>query len=173
MPKVELERAGPERRETLANLIQLYTHDFSDFWTDRPDGDLREDGRFEDYLYLDSYWTDADREPLLIRADGALAGFALINTFAHSGLPIDFSVAEFFVARKYRGAGVGRAGALSIMRARPGLWELAVARKNVGAQVFWRGVAGAAAAGPVEELDRNDKLWNGLILRFRVASPIV
>ena len=56
MPKVELEAAGPERRETLANLFQLYAHDFSDFWTDRPDGDLGEDGRFEDYVHLDSYW---------------------------------------------------------------------------------------------------------------------
>ena len=169
MPKVELERAGPERRETLANLIQLYTHDFSDFWTDRPDGDLREDGRFEDYLYLDSYWTDADREPLLIRADGALAGFALINTFAHSGLPADFSVAEFFVARKYRRAGVGQAAAGQIIRARPGQWDIAVARRNLAAQPFWRRVAATTATGPVDELDKADDLWNGLILRFRAG----
>lgn len=172
MPKVELERAGVERRGTLANLIQLYTHDFSDFWTDRPDGKLGEDGRFPDYIYLDSYWTDADREPLLIRADGELAGFALINTFAHSGLPVDHAVAEFFVARKYRRAGVGRAAALSVIRTKPGQWELAVARRNTAALPFWRFVAGAVAGTAVTQIDRDDELWNGPILRFNAPGLI-
>jgi predicted acetyltransferase len=169
MTKVELERATPEQRETLANLFQLYTHDFSEQWAGEPDGDLGEDGRFEAYPFLDSYWTDAAREPLLIRADGKLAGFALVNAFANSGLPTDFSMAEFFVARKYRRAGVGLAAATQIIRARPGQWDIAVARKNLAAKPFWRRVAAAAAAGPVDELDKADDRWDGLILRFRSA----
>jgi predicted acetyltransferase len=169
MPKVELERAGPERRDALANLFQLYTHDFSEHWAGRPDGDLGEDGRFEPYPYLDSYWTEPAREPLLIRADGKIAGFALINTFAHSGLPLDFSMAEFFVARKYRRAGVGLAAAGEIIRARPGQWEIAVVRRNTSAQPFWRRVAAVVAAGAVEELDQADDRWDGLILRLRVG----
>ena len=171
MPKVEVEAAGPERRETIANLFQPYTHDFSDFWVGLPDGDLGEDGRFEAYPYLDSYWTEPDREPLLIRVDGKLAGFALINAFAHSGLPADFSMAEFFVARKHRRSGVGLAAASEIIRARPGQWDIAVVRKNLAAQPFWRRVAATVAVGPVDELDRADDLWNGLILRFRSAAP--
>jgi predicted acetyltransferase len=167
MPRVELERAGPGRRETLANLLQLYTHDFSEQWAGEPHGDLGEDGRFAAYPFLDSYWTEADREPLLIRAEGKLAGFALVNAFAHSGLPIDFSVAEFFVARKYRRSGVGLAAATEIIRARPGQWEIAVARKNLAAQPFWRRVAAVVAVGGIDELDRADDRWNGLILRFR------
>ena len=167
MPRVELERAGPERRETLANLFQLYTHDFSEQWAGEPVGDLGEDGRFAAYPFLDSYWTEADREPMLIRADGQLAGFALVNAFAHSGLPIDFSMAEFFVARKYRRAGVGSAAAGEIIRARPGQWEIAVARRNLAAQPFWRRVAAAVATDGIDELDTADQRWNGLILRFR------
>jgi predicted acetyltransferase len=167
MPKVEQEAAGPERRETLANLFQLYTHDFSEHWAGRPEGDLGEDGRFAAYAFLDSYWIEADREPLLIRADGKLAGFALINAFANSGLPTDFSMAEFFVARKYRRSGVGLAAATEIIRARPGQWEIAVARKNLAAQPFWRSVAAAVAVGVIDELDKADDRWNGLILRFR------
>jgi len=169
MPKVEVEVAGPEQRETIANLFQPYTHDFSGFWVGLPEGELGEDGRFQAYPYLDSYWTEADREPLLIRVDSKLAGFALINTFAHSGLPADFSMAEFFVARKYRRSGVGLAAAVGIIRARPGQWDIAVVRKNLAAQPFWRRVAAEVAAGQVEEMDKNDDLWNGLILRFRIA----
>lgn len=170
MVDVTLELAGPEKRPTLENLFQLYTHDFSDFWTDRPDGELEEDGRFAQYVHLDGYWTDADRTPLLIRAGGHIAGFALINTFAHSGLPLDYSVAEFFVVRKHRRAGVGFAAATLLMRARPGLWEMAVARRNTAALPFWRRVGAAIAAPSVEELDRNDDLWNGAIIRLRVSA---
>ena len=172
MVDVTLEPAGPEKRPTLENLFQLYTHDFSDFWTDRADGELEEDGRFAQYVPLDSYWTDADRTPLLICAGGHIAGFALINTFAHSGLPLDYSVAEFFVVRKHRRAGVGFAAVTQILRARPGQWEMAVARRNTAALTFWRRVAASIAAPSVEELDRDDDLWDGAILRFRSGEGL-
>ena len=169
MADVTLEIATPGQRVTLENLFQLYTHDFSVFWTDRPDGELQEDGRFAQYVHLDGYWTEADRTPLLIRAGGHVAGFALVNTFAHSGLELDYSVAEFFVVRKHRRSGVGFAAATQIIRARPGLWEMAVARRNVAALPFWRRVCSAVGAPSVEELDRNDALWNGAILRVRAG----
>jgi len=169
MAQVTLETAAPERRAALENLFQLYTHDFSDFWTDREDGELEEDGRFPAYVYLDSYWTELDRTPFLIRAGGRLAGFALINRFSHSGLPLDHAVAEFFVVRKHRRSGVGFAAATQIIGARPGLWELAVARRNTGALPFWRRVTSAIAGPAVEEINRDDTLWDGPILRFRSA----
>jgi len=165
---IGLERAGPERRTLLENLFQLYTHDFSEHWAGQAQGELGEDGRFADYPYLDSYWAEPDRDAWLIRADGALAGFALVNAFAHSGRPTDFSVAEFFVARKYRRGGVGLGAATQLIQARPGQWEAAVVRANAGALPFWRRVA-AAVSSDVEEADHNDDLWNGPILRFRVG----
>ena len=77
-------------------------------------------------------------------------------------------MAEFFVVRKHRRAGVGFAAATQIVGPRPGQWEIAVARRNTAALPFWRRVAAAAAAAAaVEELDRDDALWNGWILRFR------
>ncbi len=169
MVEVTLELAGPERRETLDNLFQLYAHDFSDLMAPGMQVDVKEDGRFPRYPPLDGYWRDPDHEVLLIRTDGALAGFALVNSYAHSGEPCDFSMAEFFVVRKYRRGGVGQAAALSAIGARPGQWDIAVSRRNLGAQAFWRHVAASAASGEVEELDRDDDLWDGLILRFRVG----
>ena len=167
MASVTLEPAGPQQRETLANLFQLYTYDFTELWAGLDRGELSEDGRFADYPYLDSYWQEPAREPFLIRADGHLAGFVLINDHSHSGLPLDFAVAEFFVVRKHRRSGVGRAAARAAIRPRPGQWELAIARKNTAALPFWRAVVAELASGPVEVLDRDDELWNGPILRFR------
>jgi predicted acetyltransferase len=170
MPKVTLELAGPDKRETLANLFQFYTYDFTEQWAGLARGEISEDGLFPDYPYLDSYWAEPGRMPYLIRADGHLAGFVLINDYSHSGLPIDFAVAEFFVVRKHRRGGVGRAAARAAIGPRPGQWEVAVARRNTGALPFWRGVAADLGGGGVEEIDREDAFWNGPILRFRVAG---
>jgi predicted acetyltransferase len=166
MADVTLEPAGRDRRQTLVNLFQLYAHDFSEQWFDRPEGELGEDGRLEEYGLLDNYWSEPKHEVLLIRADGRLAGFAMVNAYSHLGLPLDFQIAEFFVARKHRRSGVGQAAALAVIGARPGQWELAVARRNTGAQAFWRRVTAVLAGDQVEELDRDDDRWNGLILRF-------
>jgi predicted acetyltransferase len=173
MADVTLHIAEPEQKPVLENLFQLYTHDFSDFWGGREDGELQEDGRFPQYIYLDSYWTDAGRNdegrtPILIRVEGFLAGFALINRFSHSGLSLDYAVAEFFIARKHRRFGVGLTAAVKIMGHRPGQWEMAVARKNTGALPFWRRVAAEVAGPRVEEIERDNDLWNGPIVRCRV-----
>ncbi len=168
MPKVDLELCGPERRPVLEALFQLYIHDFSEHWAGRAQGELEEDGRFAPYPHLDRYWTEPDRTAWLIRAEGRLAGFALLSGRSHSGLPTDHEVAEFFVVRKHRRAGVGRMAAERLMRERPGQWEIAVARANVGALRFWRGIADGLST-EVDERDLNDARWNGAILRFRVA----
>jgi predicted acetyltransferase len=170
MPEVTLEPAGPEKRAAFANLFQLYTHDFSEQWAGLDRGELSDEGLFPDYPYLDTYWSgDPRREPFLIRADGHVAGFVLINDYSHSGLPVDYLVAEFFVVRKHRRSGVGRAAARQAVTPRPGQWELAVARRNTAALPFWRAVAAEVASGPVEAIDRDDELWNGPILRFGVG----
>ncbi|MBI1200096.1 MAG: GNAT family N-acetyltransferase [Phenylobacterium sp.] len=168
MANVILEPAGPERRATLANLFQLYTYDFTEQWAGEARGELAEDGTFEPYPYLDSYWTEPGREAFLVRVDGDLAGFVLLNDHSHAGLPVDHAVAEFFIVRKHRRGGVGHLAATAAIGPRPGQWELAVARRNAGALAFWRGVAAELASGPVEALDTTTP-WNGTILRFVVA----
>ncbi|MBS0360708.1 MAG: acetyltransferase [Proteobacteria bacterium] len=172
MADVTLHIVEPAQKPVLENLLQLYTHDFSEFWAGREEGELQEDGRFAQYLHLDSYWAEAaseeGRAPLFIRTEGYLAGFALVNRFSHSGLPVDHAVAEFWIARKHRRFGVGLAAAVKILGHRPGQWEMAVARRNAGALPFWRKVAAEVAGRNVEEIDRDDGHWNGPIVRCRV-----
>ena len=169
MAEVTLEPAGPAQLRTLENLFQLYVHDFSELWFDRDIGELDETGRFQSYIDLASYWSEPGGSAWLIRADGHLAGFALLGHESHSGVAADHDMAEFFVARKYRRDGVGYRAARQLIAERPGRWEIAVTRRNVGAQHFWRRVANDLAAGPVEEHDLDDAKWNGLILRLTVG----
>ena len=169
MADVTLESAGPAHRRTLENLFQLYVHDFSEQWFDRELGELEETGLFACCPDPEPYWIEPGRSAWLIRTGGKLAGFALVGRSSHSGQPCDHDMAEFFVARKYRRLGVGYAAASRLIAERPGLWEIAVTRRNRGAQPFWRRVAADLATGAVLDCDQDDARWNGLILRFTVA----
>ncbi|WP_243625944.1 GNAT family N-acetyltransferase [Phenylobacterium hankyongense] len=160
-------RASSADAATLQNLLLLYMHDFSEFWAWTAVGDLEPDGRYEDYP-LDPYWDTPGWRAVLFEADGALAGFALVNDHAHSSRPVDHAIAEFFVARKYRRQGLGKLAAHRLFGEARGQWEVAVVRKNLAAQAFWRRtVAECPAAREVTEFDLDDARWNGPILRFR------
>ncbi len=169
-PAVTIEPAGPERKRAIANLIQLYVHDFSEHWRGGPGGELSEEGLFDPYPFLDSYWREPDRFPLLIRVDGRLAGFALVNRVGHLGRPLDRNMAEFFVARKHRRAGVGLAAAHLILERWPGVWEIGVARRNMAALAFWRRVVrDCPGRVGVEELDLATPAWDGALFRLETA----
>ncbi|MBI1187026.1 MAG: GNAT family N-acetyltransferase [Alphaproteobacteria bacterium] len=165
--QVALEPLAWAARATLDNLFQLYVHDFSELWIGEPRAELGEDGLFERDSSLADYWTEPN-EALLIRADGFIAGFALVNRHAHSGLPLDYSVAEFFVVRKHRRAGVGSAAAALLFAARPGFWEAAVTEKNVAAGRFWRAAIEGAGARDIEIVQGDGERWRGPIFRFRI-----
>jgi predicted acetyltransferase len=169
MSHIDIALALPEERTALANLMQLYIHDFSEHWAGTANGELQTDGRFADYP-LDPYWLDPDRIPLLFRRGGALAGFALINAVSHSGRTADRNMAEFFIARKHRRSGAGTAAAQEIFGRYPGQWEVAVARRNIGALAFWRNaIERHPQAQGIEESDITTNDWNGPIIRFRIA----
>ena len=169
MPNVELEACPPEKRPVIEAMMQLYIHDFTEYWAGTERGELQEDGSFGGYPGLERYWAEPERSAWLIRVDGCLAGFAMLSASSHSGVPADHDMSEFFVARKHRRGGVGFAAASQLIAPRRGLWEIAVTRANVGAQAFWRRVAAEMAAGEVDEQWLDDHRWNGAILRCAVA----
>lgn len=135
-----------------------------------PRGDLGEDGRFGDYPDLTRYFTEVERSALIVRQAGHPVGFVLLDRESHSGRPLDNNVGEFFIVRKHRREGLGSRVATAIFDARPGVWEAAVARRNLGALAFWRGaVGGNPRTSDLEEVDRADPVWDGPILRFRIT----
>lgn len=163
---VTLHPAGPENRAAIEGMMQLYIHDFSEQWFDQARGELGEDGAFPPYP-LDPYWSQPDYWPYLIRKDGHLAGFALVNKSPHLKRPTDAHMGEFFVLRKHRRGGTGTVAAQALFALHPGAWEVAVARRNVPALPFWRGaIESYEQARDIEMIDVDDAGWTGPIFRF-------
>lgn len=130
---VELSPAAVEQQQTMANLLQLYAHDFSEFH----DLEIGPDGRFA-YTTLPLYWSEPGRHPFLIKIDGKLAGFVLVKR--GSELSDDRTVwdmAEFFILRGCRRRGIGTQVAQLVWRRFPGSWEVRGMQSNVSARVFW------------------------------------
>ncbi|MEZ4406970.1 MAG: hypothetical protein R3A52_10890 [Polyangiales bacterium] len=166
MSRVRLERAEPSQRDALANLAQLYIHDFNAFLAPGRTIALGDDGRYPDALGLDRYWAAPDRAVWFIRVEGALAGFALLNAVSHCGRPVDHNLGEFFVARGHRRDGVGLHAAVALIHGHPGRWEVAVSARNPPAQSFWARVVEASGATEVEALEGDGAQWTGPIWRF-------
>ncbi|RYZ02390.1 MAG: GNAT family N-acetyltransferase [Myxococcales bacterium] len=149
-PSVLLRTASAADAPLLENLLQLYIHDLSAIFEQV---ELGEDGRYG-YPALASYLSGApERRAFLLRADGRLAGFALAR-LGSPALPDPrvWDVAEFFVLKRFRGQGVGRAAALGLWEEQRGAWTVRVANKNVSALAFWKRAVAEYRGGAVSEL---------------------
>ena len=127
--------AAAEGFAIVRNLFALYVHDMSEFIG----LDVDAAGRFAIPESLVSYWEGseaAQRYPFLIRADGRLAGFALVRQMgAGSGA---YDMGEFFVLKRYRRSGLGRQVAWQLFDRFTGTWEVRELPANTLAQTFWR-----------------------------------
>jgi predicted acetyltransferase len=160
-------------RPVFERLLQLYLHDFSEhaalgsFY-----GEVDEDGLFAYPSGIDSYWQELGRVPMLIRADGHIAGFVLLNQWSALDRPLDHAVAEFFVVRKYRLARVGTRAAHEMFRRYPGRWEVPVAGYNRTALLFWRAVVRSTNVAHLTEHTGDGRRWSGTVLRFDALSGV-
>jgi predicted acetyltransferase len=123
----------PEQESILANLLELYAHDFSAFI----DLKLGADGRFG-YEHLPLYWKESSRYPFFITMNDHLAGFVLLRKGSQiSGDADIWDVTEFFILRGYRRLGVGMKAAHEVWKQFPGKWEVRVIDRNQKAKEFW------------------------------------
>lgn len=151
-----------EDKPVLANLLELYHYDFTEFTQE----DIAPDGRFG-YSKLDEYWQDPLRFPFLIWVDGNLAGFTLVKRgSAITGDPEIMDVAEFFVMRKYRRKGVGDEAARRIFERFRGRWEVREMANNTAAQAFWRTTIERYVGRAVEEHYCDNERWLGPVQMF-------
>jgi predicted acetyltransferase len=135
-PKLHFEvvPATLDQQPILANLLQLYAHDFSEFHT----VDLNPEGRFI-YKQLPLYWSEPNRYPFLIWIDGSPAGFALVKRGSElSGAENVWDMAEFFVLRGFRRRSIGTQVVQRVWRRLPGAWEIRVMQSNIAACRFWQ-----------------------------------
>ena len=165
-PSVSLVSPGREHEATFQNLIQLYTHDFSEFWADTPKGDVQANGRFADYP-LSDFWQRPEASASLIMFGSTIAGFCLVSDFSRIGEAVGANVVEFFVLRKFRGHGVGKLAARAVFNSRPGSWEVAVMSRNQAARKFWKSVIETSSeATNVRDIEVQTDRWTGPVFRF-------
>src|SRR5262249_37249926 len=108
-------------------------YDFSEFM----DLKLGTDGRFG-YKHLPLYWQEPNRYPFLIRVNGDLAGFVLVQRGSQiSGDAGVWDMAEFFIVRGHRRLRAGTRAAREVWKKFPGKWEVRVINRNQKAKAFW------------------------------------
>ena len=144
---ITLDPIRPDEVPVLRNLWELYVHDFTEFVLREPGPD----GRFESAEAFASRIAPP-LELLWIKRDGRTAGFLFLRPHSHlDGDPAISDMAQFFVLRAHRRAGVGGAAAALAFARRPGRWEVREAAANVPAQRFWRRVVAGATGGRFTE----------------------
>lgn len=151
--QVTLRQARFEDREILANLIEKYEYEFSQY----DDRDVDQLGLY-DYKYLDYYWIEDKRWAYFIESDGKLAGFVMVNDLPEvEDTETDFQIAEFFVMYKYRRAGVGKQAFLQLINKHKGRWQLRRHPKNIASVHFWSNVIDDYANGKFELIKSHPK----------------
>lgn len=155
--------ASIDQKPILANLLELYTYEFSDF----ADFDIGENGLYG-YKHLSLYWSEPNRHPFLILLDNKLAGFALVT----KGSPITedpevWDMTEFFILKKYRRSGIGTRAALKLWKMLNGPWQIRVLSNNKTACAFWRKVTSEMALIPIHESSKTIKGKDWVIYTFK------
>lgn len=130
---IQIALATIEQKPILANLLELYAYDFTEFF----DFDIGDNG-FYGYERLPLYWSESNRFPFLIYVDGKIAGFALVQ----KGSPISednevYDISEFFIMKKYKRKNVGTTAAIKIWEMFKGPWQVRVLMENKAACAFW------------------------------------
>jgi predicted acetyltransferase len=146
-------KASREHISVFENLMQFYIYGFSEFVA----LDVNEDGLFEPYSSLREYWEEGnERFPYFIKEDEKHLGFVLIRYITLSDRSY-FSMAEFFIMRRYRKMGIGRSIAEQVFNLHKGQWEIYQRESNKPAQNFWNKIITENTNGRFKERFENGK----------------
>jgi len=162
-PRVAVVPAAVADRSIVQNLARFYVYELAAFagWPAPEDGlwTCRD---------LGGYW-GPEGLAFVLRAEGELAGFALVDRPSPLG-GAEYWMGEFFVTLPWRRRGVGRRAALEVFRRLPGTWQVGQIPANAPAIAFWRKVAGEAAGGRPHEEERwvEDAEARMNVMTFRV-----
>ena len=145
------------------NLVRYYIYDMSEYmgWPCRPNG------IYDGCDNIESYWTEQRRHAFMFRDGRELSGFAMVRG-DHEKDEIDYSIAEFFVLRKFRREGVGERTSRQLFDRFPGRWMVAQLAANDPALAFWRRVISRHTQDSYTE-SKSESPW-GQMNEIRFAS---
>jgi len=160
-----IHQAQAEDFPALEQLLELYQYDLSDIWLQ----DLNEDGRYGFDL---TRHRRADRSRAYIARDGLqYVGFALTAPAIVTRTEGKW-MEQFFVLKRYRRSGAGRALAKHVLFSHPGPWEVGQMAGNTVAYAFWRQVIGEVTDGQFTELQVTEGWWQGVVQQFNVPNAV-
>ena len=144
---VKLILASQEYKNVIKNLMQFYIYDFSEYIK----YDVEDDGLFKAYPNLEEYWKEVDyRFPYIIKKDEKYVGFVLVRVIGSEERSC-FSIAEFFIMKKYRLQGIGKIITEEIFNMHKGKWEVYQMESNQPAHAFWKRVIDEYTKGQFTE----------------------
>ncbi|NKB67611.1 MAG: GNAT family N-acetyltransferase [Candidatus Latescibacteria bacterium] len=139
---IELLKAQEKDRPIINNLAMFYSYDISEY-ADSTWYQCRENGLFEGGC--DRYFEQRQTSIFTVRANGELAGFALVSQLDEPG--VDFTVSEFFILRRFRKRNIGTYVARTLFDTYNGRWDVMVYPLNTTAVAFWRKTVSAYTGG--------------------------
>jgi len=140
-------QASNDHKIVMQNLMQFYIYDFSEYVK----YDVEDNGLFAPYPDLKDYWEgDNNKFPYIIKKNDKYVGFVLVK-FISSKDRSYFSIAEFFILKKYRHEGIGKAVAIKVFNLHKGQWEVYQKDSNKPAQIFWNKVISEYTKGQFKE----------------------
>jgi predicted acetyltransferase len=164
---VALEVATLDTAQLLSNLLELYLHDLRDVFPI----EVGADGRFG-YAKLPLYWSEPEKRfAFLIRSGEQPAGFVLATRGSPAtDDPEHLDVAEFFVLRGYRRAGLGRQAAFLLWNRLPGQWVVRVSEANLAGLPFWRTIVQQYTRGAFSQTKHPGDPHGWLVFTFASAN---
>lgn len=94
-----------------------------------------------------------------------MAGFSLVREIGtNENNQTIYSMAEFFVMKKYRKLGVGQHAATELFNKLKGTWKVAQIEANIPAQIFWKKTIEKYTKNNYQEVREED--WKGPVQIF-------
>jgi predicted acetyltransferase len=160
---MDIRKARPSDFPALEQMLELYQYELSDIWPQTTDSEAR-------YGYDLARHRQDTRSHAYVALEGPqYIGFALVAPAVVTRKDGHW-MEQFFVLKRFRGAGAGYELAKQVLSSHPGAWEVGQMPANHAAQAFWRKVIAKVTAGAYVEVQVTEGWWQGIVQQFHVPA---
>jgi [ribosomal protein S5]-alanine N-acetyltransferase len=162
--ELKLVPASIAEHPIMQNLGRFYVYDMSEYMGGESGWEMPEDGLYE-CIDFKKYWEIPGAFPFFVRYKNELAGFVIVDNKA-SDEQVEFNMAQFFIIRKFKAKGLGKAVATQCFDQFKGNWEVMVMPQNQGAYEFWKSVISEYTENQLMEYTRPIKHFENHEMRI-------
>jgi predicted acetyltransferase len=162
---IELRKAKGNDFACIENLMQFYNYELSEWLSVK----FESNGLFTIRSKAE-YWKKSRTQAFLIFVADELAGFVTLDDETY-GADADFNIGYFFVSRRFRGRGVGRAVVEKLLNLYPGNWEIFYITANLAAGKFWDAVLPALTHNSFSRQSISVDDHDCTLFKFTSSSP--